>query len=395
MTGTSQGSGLGEAHPWDDEEHDEDEAPPAMEITRRTVIIAVVVGLLLVALVAVVLPQIRGLRSTYDRLSAGDPWWLALGAAFSVLSFGGYVVMFKAVYVHRDDPSARRIGFAESYQITMAGLAATRLLAAGGAGGLALTAWALRRAGMPARVVADRTIAFLVLTYLVYVLAVILGGLALHFGLLPGAAPLALTLLPAVVGVGLLAGAGLLTLVPGDLERRFRARSQGQGRLQRLAARLATVPATASEGVRLALRHLLRRDPALLGTVAYWGFQIAVLWACFHAFGTPPEPTVLVVAFFVGLLGNLLPLPGGIGGVDSGMIGALVAFDVSGSLAVVAVLSYRVLVFGLPTLPGAIAYLQLLRTVARWREERAAERAERAATIQNEVSPQTPTGSSS
>jgi uncharacterized membrane protein YbhN (UPF0104 family) len=47
------------------------------------------------------------------------------------------------------------------------------------------------------------------------------------------------------------------------------------------------------------------------------------------------------------------------------MIGTLVAFDVAGSLAVVAVLSYRVLAFGLPTLPGVVAYLQLLRTVGR------------------------------
>ena len=39
----------------------------------------------------------------------------------------------------------------------MAGLAATRLFAAGGAGGIALTAWALRRAGMDRRTVAGRT----------------------------------------------------------------------------------------------------------------------------------------------------------------------------------------------------------------------------------------------
>ena len=140
--------------------------------------------------------------------------------------------------------------------------------------------------------------------------------------------------------------------------------------------------------------HLRRRDPALLGTVAYWGFNIAILWACFHAFGEPPPPAVLVVAYFVGLLGNLLPLPGGVGGVDGGMIGALAGFGVSTSLAVVAVISYRLLAFWLPTVPGAIAYLQLRRTVARWRVERAAERAGGGATIQSEAQhPATPTRS--
>lgn len=385
MTGAS-----GDPHPWDDEAHDEDEEGPALHLSRRTIIVVVVALALTIALVAVVLPQIKGLRSTYDRISDGDPWWLALGLAFSVLSFGGYVAMFKWVYVKRGDPASGRIGFAESYQITMAGLAATRLFAAGGAGGLVLTAWALRRSGMPARVVADRTIAFLVLTYLVYVGAVIVGGFGLRYGVFPGEAPFALTVVPAIIGVVLLAIAIGLTFLPEDLERRFAAWAQGHGRVHRVAARLSTVPATASEGIRLALEHVRRHDLALAGAVAYWGFNIAILWACFHAFGEPPPVAVLVVAYFVGLLGNLLPLPGGIGGVDSGMGLAYVAFGVPTSLAVVAVLSYRVLAFGLPTIPGAIAYLQLRRTVARWREERGAGKR---ATIQSEVTVQTPTGS--
>ena len=61
----------------------------------------------------------------------------------------------------------------------------------------------------------------------------------------------------------------------------------------------------------------------------------------FHAFGTPPPFTVIWMAYFVGMLGNLLPLPGGIGGVEGGMIGAFAAFGVDFDLAVLAVLSYR------------------------------------------------------
>ena len=98
----------------------------------------------------------------------------------------------------------------------------------------------------------------------------------------------------------------------------------------------------------------------------------AALWACFHAFGDAPTLGVLVVGFFVGMLGNLLPLPGGIGGVDGGMIGAFVAFGVDAGLAVVVVLTYRGFTFWLPTVPGIVAYLQLRRTVERWKEERSA-----------------------
>jgi uncharacterized protein (TIRG00374 family) len=107
----------------------------------------------------------------------------------------------------------------------------------------------------------------------------------------------------------------------------------------------------------------------MIGTVGWWAFNIAVLYAAFRAFGSPPPLAVLIQAYFVGMLANLLPLPGGIGGVDGGMIGALVAFGVSGSLALVAVLVYRFFAFWLPTLPGTIAYFQLRRTVARWQGE--------------------------
>jgi putative heme transporter len=53
---------------------------------------------------------------------------------------------------------------------------------------------------------------------------------------------------------------------------------------------------------------LLRRDPTLLGSLAWWAFDIAVLWACFHAFGEPPPVAVVVMAYFTGMLRNLLPL---------------------------------------------------------------------------------------
>jgi uncharacterized protein (TIRG00374 family) len=87
---------------------------------------------------------------------------------------------------------------------------------------------------------------------------------------------------------------------------------------------------------------------------------------CFRAFSASPPPAVVEMSYFVGMVGNTLPLPGGIGGVDGGMIGAFSAFGVPVGSAVVAVLAYRLIAFWLPTLPGAAAYLQLRRTVHRW-----------------------------
>jgi uncharacterized membrane protein YbhN (UPF0104 family) len=215
-------------------------------------------------------------------------------------------------------------------------------------------------------VVADKTISFLILTYAPYAGAVIVCGFGLRLGLLGGEAPLSMTLVPAVIAVVIAALALAVVFVPPDLQRRV-AGLRGRGRLGRLAHRLANVPASTSAGMRDALRHLRSRDPALLGAIGYWAFQIGVLWAAFRAFGESPPLAVLVQAFFVGMLGNLLPLPGGVGGVEGGMIGAFAGFGVSTGLAVVAVLVYRAFTFWLPLLPGIVAYFQLRRTVERWR----------------------------
>jgi uncharacterized membrane protein YbhN (UPF0104 family) len=348
-----------------------DEEMPRLRVTRRTVLTGVLFVVAALAFLYFVMPQIAGLEDTWKRIETGDPWWLALALLFTVLSFGGYVLLFQGVFIR----AGSKIDLRASYQITMAGLAATRLFAAGGAGGVALTAWALRRSGMAARRVATSTIAFLVLTYVVYMVAMLVVGLGLRLGLLPGPAPFGLTVVPATfagIAIGLTL---LLSLTPTDLQRRVDAFAGGGGRVARWAGRAATLPASLSAGVRHAIALVRKGDPAILGSLAYWAFNVCVLWASFRAFGEAPPWPVIVQAYLVGMLGNLLPLPGGVGGVDGGMIGALIAFGVDGGLAVVAVLTYRAFAFWLPTIPGAIAFFQLRRTVARWREERERGRA--------------------
>jgi uncharacterized membrane protein YbhN (UPF0104 family) len=193
--------------------------------------------------------------------------------------------------------------------------------------------------------------------------------MGLYLGVIPGRAPFAITVVPAIFGAFVIVLFLAVSLLPGDFERLVARRAAGARPLGRLARRLAAAPATLGTGVRTAISLVRSRNPFLLGAVVGWGFDIAVLWACFHAFGASPPKGVIVMAYFVGMVGNTLPLPGGIGGVDGGMIGAFTAFGVNVEVSVVAVLAYRGFAFWLPTLPGAVAYLQLRRTVNRWRSE--------------------------
>jgi uncharacterized protein (TIRG00374 family) len=359
-----------------DEEDNSQEEMPRVQITRERMLLFGLFVVSAIAFLYFVLPRLAGLGKTWDRIQEGDPLWLAAAFGLELLSFGGYIVLFRTVFTR----GKTRIEWRESYQITMAGLAATRLFATAGAGGVVLTAWALRRSGMSRRLVACRMIAFLSLLYVVYMLSFVIDGLGLRMALFEGSAPFALTVIPAIFGASLIAIFLAVAFVPEDVERRLSGLATGgrPSRLQRWARRLATVPASAATGVRTALRLVSSRDPGVLGAVAWWYFDIGVLWACFHAFGEAPPFPVIVMAYFIGQLGNTLPLPGGIGGVDGGLIGAFIAFDVNTGLAVVAVLAYRVFSFWLPTIPGAIAYLQLRKTVKVWSTEEHEQAAARA-----------------
>ena len=335
---------------------------PRVPVTRRRAMLFGLFALTALAFLYFVLPQLGGVKHTLNRLNDGDAWWIAVAVALELLSMVSYIAIFQGVHV----PPGSPITFRESYLITMAGLAATRVFAAGGAGGVAVTAWSLRRSGMERREVAQRMIAFLVLIYGVYMVAMIVCGVGLYVGLFPGQHPFAITIGPAIVGAVVISICLAIAFVPEDLERRLNRVACGDRAPARWLARLAAGPASLSGGIRFAGTKLRRPEWAMVGTITWWGFNIAVLYAAFRAFGQAPPTAVLVQAYFVGLLANLLPLPGGIGGVDGGMIGAFAAFGVSVGLAVPAVLVYRLFAFWLPSIPGAIAYFQLRRTVTRW-----------------------------
>jgi uncharacterized protein (TIRG00374 family) len=342
----------------------DDEEPKFFDSPKRIIQTIVIVVVVLVA-IYLLLPQVVGVEDGINTLTEGDPVWLAIALVFGFGQFGAYVALFRGVV-----GKAVRLRWRESYEITMAGLAATRLFSAGGAGGIVLTYWALRKAGMQRKDAAARMVAFNVLLYAVYMITLVVNGILLSAGVFAGPAPAGMTIVPAAIAGGVILIFLLFTLIPGDLERRFSGVSQKRwtGRTLR---RLSTVPSTLAVGTREAFRFV--REPAqgalaIGGAIGFWAAQIAILWAAFHAYGEGVSISVITQAFFVGMFANLIPLPGGVGGVDAGMIGAFSLFSlgIGASTIFAAVLTYRLIAFWLPLPPGIVAFLQLRKTVQRW-----------------------------
>ena len=354
------------------EEEDEgsDEEPSFLDDPSQ-VLKTLAIVLVLVAAIYIAVPKIAGLDDAIAQIGHASRWWLGAALLSTVLMFGAYIALFRGVVGHQ----TLQLDWRESYQITMAGLAATRLFSAGGAGGILLTYWALRKAGMRRAESARRMVAFLVLQYAVYILAVIVFGILLRVGVLPGDGPASITIVPAaiagVVGVLVL----LIARIPPDLQRRMEGRL-GDGRLGRLMLKLAALPATLAAGIRTAwefTRHPKQGWVAVLGATGFWAANIMILWCSFKSLGVSIPLGEIVVGFFVGMVANLAPAPAGVGAVDGGLIGVFAIFGYPLETVIAAVLIFRLIAFYLPVPPGIVAFFQLRATVAKWEAERRGE----------------------
>jgi uncharacterized protein (TIRG00374 family) len=343
---------------------EDDYEPSFFEDPKRLAQTALFVFALVVG-IYILLPKVLSDQDASSRLADAELVWIVVAFFFAVAMFAAYVALFRGIVGERV-----RLRWKDSYDITMAGLAATRVFSAGGAGGIALTYWALRKAGMPRKETASRMVAFLVLLYAVYMLTLLINGILMSSGVFTVPAPAGLTIVPAAIAGGVIVIFLLMALVPGDLERRLSSATE-ETLWGRTVRRLATVPSTIAVGTREALAYV--RDPsrggiAIVGAVGFWAAQIGILWASFQAFGVEVPLAVVVQAFFVGMVANLIPLPGGVGAVDAGLLGAFHLFGVDTVFA--PVLLYRVMAFWLPIPPGIVAFLQLRQTVKRWEVER-------------------------
>jgi uncharacterized membrane protein YbhN (UPF0104 family) len=288
-----------------------------------------------------------GLGEIRGELRDADPGWLLLAALLEALSFGSYIVMFAPIF-------CGDLGWRRSWQIGGSELAMGSLVPTSGLSGLALGAWVLHSGGMGTDFIARRSVAFFLIKSSVNFVAVAVIGTLLFVGLLgPELSPL-LTAAPAAAALLVI---GAVLVIPRFGPGRDPGRDASRSTLVWSAVRRALINGTAESITIVRSRDWM----VLTGAIGYWAFDNAVLWATFHAFGFSPPITVILMAYLIGQLGGLLPLPGGIGGIDGGLIGALIVYGVPVAAATAAVLAYRVILFWLPLIAGGLAFASLRR----------------------------------
>ncbi len=311
-----------------------------------------------IALVVIAISALPGLDQVRARLAGADPLWVVALALAEVGSCLGYLLVFRSTF-------CAQMPWGLSYDIAMAELAANSLLPAGGAGGLALGVWALRQAGMPTGNVARRTVAFFVVTSAANFIALVLVGIGVFVGLVPGTGSWVLTLVPALItALGILL-VGLSPRLLRALGERGASADRERWRGRTLLALRAGLKGGA-DGVEQAIA-LLRSHSlgVIVGSFAYMALDIAALGFGFAAVGHVPAFGTLVLGYLIGQLGNLVPVPGGIGGTEGALIGVFALYGVNITESTAAVLIYRLFQLAVPALLGAPAFLLLRRKLMR------------------------------
>jgi uncharacterized membrane protein YbhN (UPF0104 family) len=319
-----------------------DETASAMAAHSRTLRNSIISLAIFFALLVALLLGVPGLRSAADHISDANNLWVLAGVGLELISCAGYVVLFELVFGMLERPLARRLALSE--------LAVNSAVSLSGLGGLALGAWVLRTRGMSMSQIARRSVLIFVLTSAVNVGAVVLIGIPMWLGGLPGSSNPRLTLLPAA--------AAFMTIVATLVLASWARRVASGRRLDR--GRLAVALRALSDGVHDAVRLIREHDWRVLGSVAYWLADNLALYACLAAFGHPLSFWVVAMAYLVGMLANSLPIPGGFFAVEGGLVGMLLLFGARPATQVIAaVVIYRAISLWVPALIGSLAFLRL------------------------------------
>ena len=313
--------------------------PLTRQIARKLAGVAV-----LVAIGAVLGTQLSGLQEIGHQLAGADGGWIAVALILELASTACFALAFHGVYDRR--PSVRA-----STSMSMAVQGMNVVLPSGGAGGLAVGAVLLDRAGVPRSFAASRTVALFLITSLVSFAAVVIAGFGVAVGVLSGEATLAVTLLPGIAALLLIVAVFALPRSQAPVER-----APGG----RVSTALGNAREYLRDGVG-ASAELLRSGDRLViaGAIGYFAFDVAALAAAFQAVGSAGLPIgLLVLAYTLGHGGAVVPIPGS---AEGGLIGMFVLYGMSLPTATAAVLAYRALHAGVPILLGAIGLADVRR----------------------------------
>ena len=308
---------------------------------RAAQLAAVLAALILIVIFAPGLGEVR------ERLEGAQPEWIALAVAFEAMSGMSYVLMFRPIF-------CPRMPWRTSWEISWSSLGMGSIVPASGAAGLAFGAWILHEGGMDGDHIARRSVAFFLLKSMVNFVAVVVLGTVMALGILGPEQPLWLTAVPAILAAIVIV---LVLWIP-----RLGPGKDPTPETSRIGRALVTVRRTVIKGTSEAVELLRSRNwQILLGSFGYWAFDNAVLWATFNAFGYSPPLTILLMGYLIGQLGGLLPIPGGIGGIDGGLLGTFIVYGAPAATTAAAVLAYRVILFWLPLIVGAVAFFSIRR----------------------------------
>jgi uncharacterized membrane protein YbhN (UPF0104 family) len=323
---------------------------------RRSVVLQALLLTVLLGAVAFVIAGI--VPGSSGRLRHAAVGWIVIAVVIELGACAAYALLFHGVFSDR----AHRIGYIRAAQIGIGELGAFVVVPTG-AGGPALRIWALMRGGMPFRTVMVRSVIHAVLFNFPYIAAAIVLGIGVALGLGPGHAPLAVALAPlgvVAVSVAFVVGAAWLARRQPD--------GQQERQPDRPADRWRRIGRDVVEAIPVGVRELpasVRRPGLSLAATGYWAGDCGVLVVAFHAAHGSAPLGVIVLAYMLGQLGNALPLPGGVGGVEPLMLGVLTASGVDSGLAAAAIVLYRFVSLGIQAAAGAIAVATLTTALQR------------------------------
>ena len=327
----------------------------------RNGLITLVVLVILVAGLLLAVPGLHGVAKLVTDMPIG---LVALAVGLEILSCVSYIIAFLQVFERAPIRWGARVALTE--------LAFGTAVSLGGAGSLAIGAWLLRERGVPAARIAERSAVLFLLTSAVNVITLMLAGFGLWLGILPGPHNPLLSLVPGLVGLTVFL---FFLALPQISEHYAKRRNEGHLRVLLLGT---------AASVRATRKLLFTPDWRLVGAFGFLWFDIGVLWACFAATKHTPPLAIIVLAYQVGYLSNLIPIPGGIGVLDGSFVGLFVLYGVSATTATAATVVYHAISLWVPATWGTIAFIVLRRTKNRPlspRPTRAERRAQRAGKV--------------